>query len=527
MSYVSLLKNIPEILAQPTGIAAIASLGIHGAIALIVPLMPMDSKKSNETPQKTVGVLELSQADQSRLPQSQNPNPNPNAVGFPGQLPLQSQFPQQPQLSNLPNLNAQSTALPPLPPPVTPGISLPPVYTTPSSYSIAALPKGQPLRQIARRDFRYGNGFNVAGNKLIPAAPPSFNQQQAIPEAPRPLPIDELPKLNAANIPNDLPPNLPSNTTPPVTDANNAATVAPTQPLIAPIAETPKAGDDLAFAGQSVPKGQLGSTVRTPALPSENPEQRGEQGLIAKVSSYEDLRKALQQEYPNSQEKAVIRSTVATDKPGIEGTVLGFLIVDTEGKVLDIKFQDKTLAPELQSKAREYFTKNAPKGDQQISRYPFSLRIQSNSNNNAATEETTPNVVLPKPASTPLVNRNQPVSTPKPLPQLQIRETTPKPATQLPLREASPKPATQLPLREASPKPATQLPLRETSPKPTTQLPLRKDQPASTPTVEASPSSEPTANTNQSSSTTDASKTLLEKLREAREQQQERQGTKE
>jgi hypothetical protein len=513
MSYVSLLKNIPEILAQPTGIAAIASLGIHGAIALIVPLMPVDSNKSNETPQKTVGVLELSQADQSRLPQSQNPNPNPNAVGFQGQLPLQSQFPQQPQLSNLPNLNAQSTALPPLPPPVTPGISLPPVYTTPSSYRIAALPKGQPLRQIGRRDYRFGNGFNVAGDKLTPATPPNFNQQQAIPEAPRPLPIDELPKLNAANLPNDLPPNLPSNTTPPVTDSNNVSTVAPTQPLVAPISETPKAGDDLAFAGQSVPKGQLGSTVRTPALPLENPERRPEQGLIAKVSSYEDLRKALQQEYPNSQEKAVIRSTVATGKPGIDGTVLGFLIVDTEGKVLDIKFQDKTISPELQSKAREYFTKNAPKGDQQISRYPFSLRIQSNSNNNAATEETTPNVVLPKPASTPLVNRNQPVTTPKPLPPLQIRETTPKPATQLPLREATPKPATQLPLREATPKPAT-------------QLPLRKDQPASTPTVEASPStsSESSDSTNQLSSTTDSSKTLLEKLREAREQQQ-RQGT--
>ncbi|NJR19781.1 MAG: hypothetical protein HC785_31730 [Calothrix sp. CSU_2_0] len=35
MSYVSFLKNIPEVLTQPTGIAALASLGIHGAIAFI------------------------------------------------------------------------------------------------------------------------------------------------------------------------------------------------------------------------------------------------------------------------------------------------------------------------------------------------------------------------------------------------------------------------------------------------------------------------------------------------------------
>lgn len=70
MSYVSLFKNIPELLSQPIGIAAIASLGIHGAIAMIVPLMPMDSSKSKDTASsKTVGLLELSQADQSRLPQ--------------------------------------------------------------------------------------------------------------------------------------------------------------------------------------------------------------------------------------------------------------------------------------------------------------------------------------------------------------------------------------------------------------------------------------------------------------------------
>jgi hypothetical protein len=497
MSYVSLLKNIPEVLVQPTGIAAIASLGIHGAIALIVPLMPVDSNKSNEAPQKTVGVLELSQADQSRLPQSQNPNP----VGFQAQLPLQSQFPQQPQLGNIPNLNAQSTTLPPLPPPVTPPISLPPVYTTPGSYRIASLPKSQPLRQLGRRDFRFDNsGFRVNTDKFTPTTPPSFNEREVIPEASKPLPVDKLPELNAAKLPEDLPPNLPSNTTPPpVTDTNDAATVAPVQSAIAPIAQTPKAGDDLAFAGESVPKWQQGSTLRTPNLPLENAEQRGDQRLIAKVNSYEELRKALQQEYPNSQEKAVIRSTVGTDKPGIEGTVLGFLVVDTEGKVLDIKFQDKTISPELQLKAREYFTKNAPKGDQQISRYPFSLRIQNNSNITRTTGENTPSVVTPRPISTPLVNGNQTVNTPKPLPQLQLREATPKPLPQLQLRE--------------------------TTPKPSTALPLRNVQPIATPTVEASPV--PTASTNESSSTADSSKTLLEKLREARQQQQQRQESQE
>ena len=69
MSYVSLLKNIPDILSQPAGIAAIASVGIHGAIAFILPLMPVDSSKSTKeaSSNKPVGLVQLSQADQNRL----------------------------------------------------------------------------------------------------------------------------------------------------------------------------------------------------------------------------------------------------------------------------------------------------------------------------------------------------------------------------------------------------------------------------------------------------------------------------
>ncbi|ABA22356.1 conserved hypothetical protein [Trichormus variabilis ATCC 29413] len=484
MSYVSLLKNIPDILGQPTGIAAIASLGIHGAIALIVPLMPVDSNKSNESSPKSVGVLELSQADQSRLPQSADPN----QVGLQAQLPLQSQFPQQPQLGNITSFNNQTAVLPPLPPPITPPISLPPVYTTPDNYRIASLPRSQPLRQSPRRDLRFDNsGFSAIGEKFTPTTPPSFNEREVIPETSRSLPVDRLPELNAAKLPDDLPPNPPSNTNPPVADSgSNAATVAPIEPQVAPIVQAPKAGDNLAFANESIPQWQQGSTLKTPELPWQNPQQRSEQGLIAQVNSYEDLRKSLQQAYPNSQEKAVIRSTVATDKPGVEGTVLGFLVVDTEGKVLDIKFQDKTVSPDLQLKAREYFTKNAPKGDRQISRYPFSLSIQNNSNNTAVTEDKNPGVVIPKPASTPLVNRTQPttapITTPKPLPQLQLREANPQPSA---------------------------------------QVQIKKDQPTQTPTVQASP--EMTSGKNQLSSTVESSQTLLEKLREARKQQQQRQ----
>nr|MCF4970754.1 hypothetical protein [Nostoc sp. CMAA1605] len=109
-----------------------------------------------------------------------------------------------------------------------------------------------------------------------------------------------------------------------------------------------------------------------------------------------NLRKTLQQQYPNSEEKAVIRNTITTEKPGLDGIVLGVLVVDTQGKPLDIYFQDRSIAPELQQKAKAYFAANTPKGDKQISRYPFNLRFQYNSSNTTQTNsDKTPAVVIP------------------------------------------------------------------------------------------------------------------------------------
>ncbi|HIK03409.1 MAG TPA: hypothetical protein IGS40_01630 [Trichormus sp. M33_DOE_039] len=427
MSYVSLLKNIPEFLSQPTGIAAIASVGIHGAIALIVPLMPVDSNQPKESStQKTVGVLELSQADQSRLPQT----PGINSVALQPQLPLlQNQFPQQPQLNNPANFNAQTTVLPPLPPPLNTPSSLPPITAIPDNYRIAALPQSQPLRP-ARRNFRFNdNGFS-ADKKFNPVTPPSFDNREIIPETSKPLPVDQLPELNAAKLPNDLPATPPA-----ATPENNNTNQATTQPIndadrVAPIAKTPAVGDDLALANQSIPKWQQGSTPNLPDLPS----QQAQQGEISLVNSYENLRKALQQQYPNSQEKAVIRSTVATDKPGVEGTVLGVLVVDTEGKALDIYFQDRSVSPELQQKARAYFTQNAPKGDKQISRYPFSLRFQYNSSNTAEpNQQKAPAVVIPNSGNNSDTNNAQPTPQPeatsRALPKLEVNSEQPTPRT--------------------------------------------------------------------------------------------------
>jgi hypothetical protein len=141
MSYVSFLKNIPEVLTQPTGIAALASLGIHGAIAFILPLMPVDSSKSakqTQTNPKPVGLTQLTPAEQSRLPQI----PIPQSGSLQAQLPpLPGQIPSLPGQQQLPlNLPNTQSGLPPAPPsgaimsgtPGSSALSLPPLPQTPN-----------------------------------------------------------------------------------------------------------------------------------------------------------------------------------------------------------------------------------------------------------------------------------------------------------------------------------------------------------------------------------------------------------
>ncbi|MCC5639069.1 hypothetical protein LC593_25205 [Nostoc sp. CHAB 5844] len=411
MSYVSLLKNIPEILSQPTGIAAIASIGIHGAIALIVPLMPVDPNKPKETASaKSVGILELSQADQNRLPQT------PGTPQFAGQ-PQLPRFPQQQQLALQPqvppaNLGGQTTVLPPLPPSSYTQPVLPYLPKTPNNYRVSSLPTRQSL-QIPKQDFQFDNSGFKAGSQKFTASVPNFDDKPVVPETSQPLPVERLPELPPAKIPPELlnsPIPTPASSSS-ITAANSRITPQPIQPdnniAVTPnripetgIAQTPKAGDNTTSSAASL------LPINTPNLPTKAPNQT----LIAQVQSYQELRKALQQQYPNSQDKGVIRDTVSVSKTGMEGTVLGFLVVDPDGKVLDIKFQDKLLSPALQLKARQYFNANAKslKVDKTISLYPFSLRFQESSK----TAGDIPQPIQAQPVITQPVTGNKPAIIP-------------------------------------------------------------------------------------------------------------------
>ncbi len=68
-SFPGLLKTLPLKLSQPTGIAVIASVGIHALLGVSLPYLPISSK-AKPKPIRNVQLLELNQNDLSRLPPS-------------------------------------------------------------------------------------------------------------------------------------------------------------------------------------------------------------------------------------------------------------------------------------------------------------------------------------------------------------------------------------------------------------------------------------------------------------------------
>ncbi|MEH2066773.1 MAG: hypothetical protein V7K47_00990 [Nostoc sp.] len=537
MSYVSLLKNIPEIITQPIGIAALASVGIHGAIAMIVPLMPIDSTKPEETASsKTVGLMELSQADQSRLPQS---TPQVGLQQLPPIAPLSP-----------PNFTAQ-TILPPLGSPPSSQLVLPPLPPSANNYRVSSMPTRQSLRMIPSSNIGFdASKFDSSKYNSSPKFSPSVPQVPRLSESDRkyqalkPLPINRLPQLQSQNIPDDILQNAQSqnlsdtasittaqvNPTPRITQPSDNAFKIAQNPPINSIRQTPN---------ENI---LIGTRVSTPQSSDLSP--KGTQQAIAQLDSYNALRKEVQQQYPNAQQKPVIRQTLATDRPNLEGAVLGMLVVDPDGKVLDIKFQDKLLSPELRTKAREYFSKQSPKGDKKISSYPFNLVFQNNTIGTTQEQKPFPllapgvnsNQLTPSPASTskPLseapIKNNQPASLPantlKPLvvPGVSNSPTrgTAQPSSQLRIPNNQSLPTGTLkPLvvpKFNSNQPQT---LPAATSKPSSEVLIRNNQLAPSPAASTSdPLSVPRVNKNQSTSTPKSEQQLLQQLRQVKENRQ-------
>jgi len=133
MSYASsnkarpnLLKTIPQKISQPTTIAVIASIGIHGLLGVSLPYLPISSQEKPK-PVRNVQLLELSPQELSQLPPAP-PSPLPLSAGLNQQL--------QPLPTIAPDLSASLSPLPPYP--YTGLSSLPPISASGSGISSSA-----------------------------------------------------------------------------------------------------------------------------------------------------------------------------------------------------------------------------------------------------------------------------------------------------------------------------------------------------------------------------------------------------
>ncbi len=80
-----------QALRQPNLIAILASLGIHGLLALNLPILSASSKPEEPKKPETVKVVQLTPAEQNRLPQPPQPPPLPPSL--PLTQPLQPNLP--------------------------------------------------------------------------------------------------------------------------------------------------------------------------------------------------------------------------------------------------------------------------------------------------------------------------------------------------------------------------------------------------------------------------------------------------
>lgn len=162
MSYPVFIKSLPETLRQklkqPVWISAIASVGIHGILWIVLPLMPSASQEIEEPEiPEPVGLIELSPFEQARLPDFSTPSlelpplaTDPFAAPPPDLYsldPFPNSFSTTPAQPAVP-LDPFFLNPPPPPPPIVPRINQPPQTTQRPSPSPSPSPsptRRQPL----------------------------------------------------------------------------------------------------------------------------------------------------------------------------------------------------------------------------------------------------------------------------------------------------------------------------------------------------------------------------------------------
>lgn len=158
MSYRLWIKSLPKKLGpwlrQPTSIAGVASIGVHGLMWVVLPILPLQSSETEEPEiQHQVSLIELTPAEQERLPDfsaSQIPIPQvpqapqtspPQGSDFFSLTPLPNPYSSIPTQPSIPNYRFPPIILPqqqyPFPPPTRTTPRRPVITNIPSERSPA------------------------------------------------------------------------------------------------------------------------------------------------------------------------------------------------------------------------------------------------------------------------------------------------------------------------------------------------------------------------------------------------------
>ena len=416
MSYVSLLKTIPGLLSQPTGIAAIASVGIHGAIAFILPLVPLDSNSAKEgkTP-KTVGLVELNQADQQRLPQT---NPSANITTLPP-LPAQG-------TGALPNFANQNTPLrTPSTASVPPtGLFLPPLNQSPQDLGVKRLPSRGGSTSAQKRQFFQRNNYSfnpnsgvifnaptraVRGRKGRSGSNSRIAGGQQFGRGRRGSLSNSLPLLQAGRRPSGLPntpapinPNsteisrLPQGVAPPPEVSNsqtsNSQVIGQERQLIAPIGKNPQVGSNFTLAKGSQFSGESLNPSRWSGLKQGNTNRGSGQRVLSEGELFAEAKKTFPQ--VQTQLKTI---SVKLNAPGEskKTNVRGALVVDGNGRIDFFRLLDNSIPSGLKMAVRDHFRqhfrKNPIKANGKPKYYSFNVAFEPGANNSVVIPKTNGN----------------------------------------------------------------------------------------------------------------------------------------
>jgi hypothetical protein len=179
----SLFNFVPAPLRQPSNVAFLVSVGVHGALAVGWPLLPASSSKAVQ-PWQTVDLVQLSPAEQKRLPSLSKPQlylfPTPakpaSQPALPS-LPPMTPAELQAQLSALEN-NLSVSGSPNIPPP-------PPLANVPSVPAPDSYPAYYPSSPLSSYPTYIPPAPSLYSNVPLPPAQSAYSNLSVLPPSPR------------------------------------------------------------------------------------------------------------------------------------------------------------------------------------------------------------------------------------------------------------------------------------------------------------------------------------------------------